>query len=61
MIELSAFGDLAFVAAAYGVILGGIGVYAVRLGRRLRNARHASSAVGPEATRSSDPSPEHPA
>jgi hypothetical protein len=31
-------GDLAFVAAAYGVILGGVGVYVITLVRRLRRA-----------------------
>jgi hypothetical protein len=34
--------DAGFVIAAYGVILGGIGLYAVLLARRLRNARDAS-------------------
>jgi CcmD family protein len=34
--------DAAFVFAAYGVILGGIGLYAVLLIRRLRNAREAA-------------------
>jgi hypothetical protein len=33
--------DAGFVIAAYGVILGGIGVYAALLGRRLRAARDA--------------------
>ena len=31
-----------FVIAAYGVILGGIALYAALLARRLRNARDAS-------------------
>lgn len=34
--------DWGFVAAAYGVILGGIALYAGLLVRRLRNARDAS-------------------
>jgi hypothetical protein len=34
--------DAAFVIAAYGVILGGIGLYAALLVRRLRSARDAS-------------------
>jgi hypothetical protein len=34
--------DAGFVIAAYGVILGGIGLYAVLLARRLRHARDAS-------------------
>lgn len=34
--------DLVFVIAAYGVILGGIGLYAALLARRLRKARDAS-------------------
>lgn len=29
-----------FVVAAYGVILGGLGLYTVALWRRLRGARH---------------------
>jgi hypothetical protein len=33
--------DVAFVIAAYGVILGGIGAYAALLARRLRIARDA--------------------
>jgi hypothetical protein len=34
--------DAGFVIAAYGVILGGIALYAALLARRLRNARGAS-------------------
>ena len=34
--------DWGFVIAAYGVILGGIGLYAALLARRLRIAREAS-------------------
>ena len=33
--------DAGFVIAAYGVILGGIGLYAALLARRLRGARDA--------------------
>ena len=33
--------DAGFVIAAYGVILGGIGLYAALLARRLRLAREA--------------------
>ena len=33
--------DAGFVIAAYGVILGGIGLYAALLARRLRNTRDA--------------------
>ena len=35
--------DVGFVIAGYGVILGGIGLYAVLLVRRLRAARAAIS------------------
>ena len=35
--------DAGFVIAAYGVILGGIALYAALLARRLRNARDASA------------------
>ena len=35
--------DVAFVIAGYGVILGGIAVYALLLARRLRVARGAVS------------------
>ena len=31
--------DLGYVVAAYGVILGGLAIYAVTLARRLRSAR----------------------
>jgi hypothetical protein len=37
--------DLVFVAAAYGVILGAIAVYAVTLARRLRRAHDAHEAA----------------
>lgn len=43
MIDFGAIGDLAFVVAAYGVILGGTGLYALTLARRLRGARQTSS------------------
>ena len=41
--------DLAFVVAAYGVILGGLGLYTVMLLRRLRVAREASLRIRREA------------
>ena len=34
--------DAIFVVAGYGVILGGIAIYAVTLGRRLRRAERAA-------------------
>ncbi|MGI8871969.1 MAG: hypothetical protein ACR2KI_05130 [Candidatus Limnocylindria bacterium] len=37
--------DVAFVIAGYGVILGGLAIYALILGRRLRNARREASSV----------------
>ena len=40
--------DVGFVIAGYGVILGGIGLYAALLARRLRAAREALSR-GPAA------------
>jgi hypothetical protein len=40
--------DLAFVAAAYGVILTAVAVYAISLARRLRAAR---AAVTPRSDR----------
>ena len=39
--------DLVFVAVAYGVILGAVGLYAVSLVRRLRRARDASPPAEP--------------
>lgn len=50
-------GDLGFVAAAYGVILGGVGLYAITLVRRLRRAR----GVPLETDADPNPSPEPPA
>lgn len=41
--------DAGFVVAAYGVILGGIGLYAALLVRRLRVAREASLRIRDEA------------
>ena len=52
-------GDWAFVAAAYGVILGGVGLYAITLVRRLRRARGTDP--DPNAEPASDPSSEPPA
>lgn len=40
--------DTGFVIAAYGVILGGIGVYAAYLARRLRSAREAAKRIDGE-------------
>lgn len=53
-------GDLAFVAAAYGLILGGVGLYALTLARRLRRARHASADETADAHPASGPSAEPP-
>jgi hypothetical protein len=39
--------DIEFVVAAYGVILGAVGLYAVGLLRRLRRARDAAPPVDP--------------
>lgn len=40
--------DLGFVLAAYGVVLGGLALYALNLGRRLAGARRArDESVGP--------------
>jgi hypothetical protein len=41
--------DAVFVIAAYGVILGGLGLYTVTLWRRLRSAREASLRIRREA------------
>jgi hypothetical protein len=41
--------DVGFVIAAYGVILGGLGLYTVTLWRRLRVAREASLRIRREA------------
>jgi hypothetical protein len=41
--------DLGFVVAAYGVILGGLGLYAITLLRRIRAAREASLRIRREA------------
>lgn len=45
--------DVGFIIAAYAVILGGIGLYAAALVRRLRIAREASL----EIRRAADPEP----
>lgn len=55
MIDPAAIGDLAFVAAAYTVILGGTGLYALILARRLRGARQATTAPASDQPRPSDP------
>ena len=41
--------DAGFVFAAYGLILGGIALYAALLARRLRVAREASSRIRGES------------
>jgi hypothetical protein len=41
--------DVGFVIAAYGVILGGLGLYTVTLWRRLRASREASLRIRREA------------
>ena len=55
MIDPGAFGDLAFVIAAYAVILGGTGLYAITLARRLRGARPTTSTPASAQPRPSDP------
>jgi hypothetical protein len=55
MIDPGAIGDLAFVAAAYAVILGGTALYALTLARRLRGARQATSTSASAQPRPSDP------
>jgi hypothetical protein len=47
--------DAGFVFAAYGVILGGMGLYVAFLLRRLRVAREAASRIGQEADAASPP------
>ncbi len=61
MIDLGAIGDLAFVVAAYGVILGGTGLYALSLARRLHGARQTSSAPASDQPRASEPPADQPA
>jgi hypothetical protein len=51
--------DVGFVVAAYGVILGGLGIYAATLLRRLRAARDASLHIRREAEAA--PLPDRPA
>lgn len=55
MIDPAAIGDLAFVVAAYAVILGGAGLYALTLARGLRGARLATTAPASDQPRPSDP------
>jgi hypothetical protein len=50
VIDPAVLGDLAFVVAAYGVILGGVTAYAVTLLRRLRRAERAVPGPGEPAT-----------
>ena len=47
--------DVGFVIAAYGVILGGIGLYAALLLRRLRIAREASRSINEAPDTTSSP------
>ncbi len=54
-------GDLAFVAAAYGVILGGVGLFAITLARRLRRARQVAADPATNTNPATRPSPEPPA
>ena len=51
--------DWTFVAAAYGVILGGVALYATSLVRRLRRANCAEPDTNSESA--SGPGPEPPA
>ncbi len=50
--------DVGFIVAAYGVILGGLGVYAATLVRRLRAARHVSLGIRREAEAAATTMPE---
>ena len=61
MIDVGSLGDVAFVVAAYGVILGGVGLYAVSLARRLRRAQQAASAGGPPQPGPAEPPTDQPA
>ncbi len=47
--------DALFVIAGYGVILGGLAVYAVTLARRLRAAREESLRIRRDARQGSEP------
>jgi hypothetical protein len=49
--------DWGFVSAAYGVILGGVGLYAITLVRRLRRARGADLTANAEPDPSPSPEP----
>jgi hypothetical protein len=55
MIDPVAIGDTGFVVAAYAVILGGTGLYALTLARRLRGARQSTTAPASDQPRPSDP------
>jgi hypothetical protein len=50
--------DLGFVVAAYGVILGGLAVYAGLLLRRLAAAREASLRIRRQAESAPPPAPD---
>lgn len=43
--------DVAFVAASYLVVLGGLGTYAVTIARRFRTAQRTTTAVALERRR----------
>ena len=49
--------DLGFIVAGYGVILGGLAIYAITLVRRLRNARAESLRIRHEAEAGSERRP----
>ena len=49
MTDVAALSDLAFVAAAYVVILGAVSLYAFTLARRLRRAERAAPGPGEPA------------
>jgi len=43
--------DLAFIVAAYAIVLGGLAIYAVSIARRLQSARRAAEALERERRR----------
>ncbi len=47
--------DVGFIIAGWGVVLGGLGLYAWLLERRLRDAREASLQIRREAERDTPP------
>ena len=50
--------DLGFIIAAYGVILGGLGLYAGLLLRRLATARETSLRIRRQAESTPPPAPD---